>query len=1081
MWARSALVTLVGVWIVLSGGVPSNREARGDTGTPIAAVAGTHDVDPPSDPPRTTSKPDGGSRSPLESRGMTLGTNPQEVSRLRAYTLQKPVFGPSAVASAADGSTTISLALDGTQHIVRLRPDSLRAPGFTVYVQREDGAVTKSEPPPSTLLRGTVDGDPASDVVATLSDRGLSLRARLSNGDTWIAQPAAAVHLAATDDTYVVYRDIDVESGEEGCSAHDEPYVAAKQKRPRFRKANNGDVTASDPAAAVTMKVAEIAFDVDYEYFVLNHSSIDETVLDVEDILARVTQIYEAEAGITFELTAVVIRTTAADPYFAPDAAGLLAEFAAEWNANMAHVPRDTAHLMTGKQLSNNVIGTARIDVMCDVCGNAEGYGLSRSRYSEVIELRTSVTAHEIGHNWGAQHCDADEDCGIMCSQVGLCSGDLVHFGQTPLAAIEATRDEAECLGTMPGALDLPFCDDFNGILDPRKWPYAGETTITGGGMNPPSEPTSLLLNNCCSGCSNTPWPDDLRSNYIRLGGVSKVTLAYHTEFRGTSATAGSQLVVEYLAADGFWKELNRVTADGTSQSSFRMWTHLLPADAKHDRFRLRIHLAGSTPHADWYVDDLTLSSVDPDSPILYVHSNAPAGGTGESWASAFRDLQDALGAAECSFGLVEEIWVTAGTFKPDRSTGDREATFRMVDGVALYGGFRGGEWHREDRDPAANASILSGEIGNPNSRLDNSYHVVTASGTGPTTVLDGFVVTRGQADAALSPDNAGGGLINVAGSPTIARCRFQENRARRGAGMYHTLGAAPTISDAVFVTNFTLSGDGDPNLSSGGGVLAELGSYLTLDRVRWIANVAQGGGGGLGLSESSAEIRNSLFAVNVAQTGGATFSSNAGITLANCTFSGNFASLSGGGVADDGGVVSLNNSILWGNLDASGGGQAAQVSAAKPSVNHSIVQGLTGVWGGEGNLALDPQFRDPNGADNAVGTLDDDLRLLATSPAIDAGDPMFNAGSGALDLDGFPRILRGRVDIGAHEFGMVDFDMDRAVERSDAAEFPTCLSGPLLGYPAPCRIFDFDADGNLDLFDFAKTMRYLSGATLNP
>jgi hypothetical protein len=82
---------------------------------------------------------------------------------------------------------------------------------------------------------------------------------------------------------------------------------------------------------------------------------------------------------------------------------------------------------------------------------------------------------------------------------------------------------------------------------------------------------------------------------------------------------------------------------------------------------------------------------------------------------------------------------------------------------------------------------------------------------------------------------------------------------------------------------------------------------------------------------------------------------------------------------------------------------------------------------GGIGNVNADPQFVDPDGADNLIGTQDDDLRLRAGSPAIDAGD---NATvTVPTDLDGNPRFVddpitrdtgKGTppiVDVGAYEF----------------------------------------------------------------
>jgi hypothetical protein len=73
--------------------------------------------------------------------------------------------------------------------------------------------------------------------------------------------------------------------------------------------------------------------------------------------------------------------------------------------------------------------------------------------------------------------------------------------------------------------------------------------------------------------------------------------------------------------------------------------------------------------------------------------------------------------------------------------------------------------------------------------------------------------------------------------------------------------------------------------------------------------------------------------------------------------------------------------------------------------------------WPGAGIIDADPRFVDADGADNIPGTVDDDLRLQSTSPALNVGTNAALPGSATSDLGGQPRIVQGVVDLGAYEF----------------------------------------------------------------
>jgi hypothetical protein len=138
------------------------------------------------------------------------------------------------------------------------------------------------------------------------------------------------------------------------------------------------------------------------------------------------------------------------------------------------------------------------------------------------------------------------------------------------------------------------------------------------------------------------------------------------------------------------------------------------------------------------------------------------------------------------------------------------------------------------------------------------------------------------------------------------------------------------------------------------------------------------------------------------------------------------------------------------------------------------------GAVDGGGNIDLDPMFvRPPDpGPDGTWDGVDDDygdLRLQAGSPCIDAGDPGFVAQPGETDLEGHARVLCGQVDMGAYEFGIGDYDCDQTVDLTDFANWSACMTGPQSGpFDPGCEAFDFNADGVVDLLDFATFQRII-------
>ncbi|HRJ14910.1 MAG TPA: putative metal-binding motif-containing protein, partial [Saprospiraceae bacterium] len=197
-----------------------------------------------------------------------------------------------------------------------------------------------------------------------------------------------------------------------------------------------------------------------------------------------------------------------------------------------------------------------------------------------------------------------------------------------------------------------------------------------------------------------------------------------------------------------------------------------------------------------------------------YVNAASTVSGHGSSWSCALKDLQEALALA----GNGDEIWVAAGTYKPTTGT-NRNISFVMKNGVAIYGGFNGTETQLSQRNWAANVTVLSGDIGVIGYHSDNSFHVILNSqnGLNNTALLDGFTISGGDAND-FYPNNSGGGMCNFASSPAVANCIFTDNWAISGGGLHNDDFSSPVLTNCRFFDNEAAN--------AGGGIYNRLGSF---------------------------------------------------------------------------------------------------------------------------------------------------------------------------------------------------------------------------------------------------------------
>ncbi len=343
---------------------------------------------------------------------------------------------------ARDGDRVLAgVRIDGRDAVLELRPFSLRSERSRVLVDIGAGELVELEGIETRTYRGWVRGVPGSQVAASVM--GMRLRAVVIMPDGTMHAIQEAVRNRAG--MHVSYATSAVMPDGGLCA----------NELPGFGLSGGEALPAGDPGPAEVCNLATlIATDSDHDFFLLNGSDVQATIDDVESIINGMDLIYTRDTRVTYLIGDHIVRTDPNDPYTTSDPGALLGQFQDEWNTNQTHIGRDIAHLFTGVDLDGGVIGIAFFN---GVCSPTSGYALSQSLWSNTFSLRVGLTAHELGHNWNAMHCNADDDCFIMCSGINGCGGDVTLFGSRSIDTIMNYAATAPCLedGTA-GAPSVP-------------------------------------------------------------------------------------------------------------------------------------------------------------------------------------------------------------------------------------------------------------------------------------------------------------------------------------------------------------------------------------------------------------------------------------------------------------------------------------------------------------------------------------------------------------------------------------------------------------------------------------------------
>jgi hypothetical protein len=310
----------------------------------------------------------------------TLGLTDVEVSQM-------------ALVGAPGQSAMATLEIEGAVRNLMLEPHSVRSDKYEIKVQTDVDTYEFAPAGELVTYRGEIPSMPGVQVAAGWLDDGLHALLVMPDGSQMFIEPLLGRMDGADASMYAVYADADVADTGKQCGM--------TETQRQYQSFGGTSKSLSGTAQGGSLLVAELGVDTDFQYF-QDYGSVASVEARINTVINAINIQYENEIGLTHDITTIIVRSTSNDPYTTSDPGSFLTQFQNHWNSQQQGIQRDVAHLFTGKNINGGVIGIAFLGV---ICNTGAAYGLVESDCCGNFATTTDLSAHELGHNWNADHC----------------------------------------------------------------------------------------------------------------------------------------------------------------------------------------------------------------------------------------------------------------------------------------------------------------------------------------------------------------------------------------------------------------------------------------------------------------------------------------------------------------------------------------------------------------------------------------------------------------------------------------------------------------------------------------------------
>ena len=488
---------------------------------------------------------------------------------------------------------TVRIPIGNMTYTLALEPKSIRTDDYILFMQDDEGELYEVPAGPVRTLRGSITELSGSIASASLLEDGLYARIRLGNGEEVWLEPIGDRVNGASDDLYAVYYTRDIIPSDGVCGAEDHMHVDDVLGM----LANYSTNTAQRGGEIIC--TAQLGVDTDYEYYQDWGSGTEGRI---ESVINSVNVQYEDEVQISHLITTIIVRSTSSDPYNSSDAEVMLSEFGNEWNNNQGSIPRDVAHMFTGKN-TGSTIGIAWLGV---VCYTGSAYSLVQSDCCGSFGCTTDLSAHELGHNWGAGHV-TNPSYNTMYPSIQCAN----LFASSSITAITSYANSSNCLSCANNAPTGACCISNNQCFEmPESNCNAGNGSYEGDNVSCADASCVDPEGACCIGSSCTLYTVVECSNAGGSYAGDNTTCASVSCSPGACCIDQSCSVTLQIDCSGSWFGEGTTCADITCG-----------AGADHINYETRTWSRSDGQSMVTY--DLYFPSTDPNTIVTAVFGNA--------------------------------------------------------------------------------------------------------------------------------------------------------------------------------------------------------------------------------------------------------------------------------------------------------------------------------------------------------------------------------------------------------------------------------------------------------------------------